>query len=148
MTENYLSQIQYKRINKKLYFNLNDIKKYLIDDLDIILVKLNYYDVNDKLYEKEYIDIYLLILLIAFSNDFRTYQYKFYLVSSTTEKISEIFNPDLCLDRLRSLKYKRGYNDSYKFNKAVESNTTYSVKEMIYEEINNSHNIDSFRQII
>ena len=150
MKEDYLSYIKMCTFNNKIHFKLSDIKNYLIDDIDVILVKLNYFGIEDKMFSGEYIDAYSLILLIAFSNDFRTYKYKFYLCSSAVEKLSEIMNPELCIDRSKALQYKKGYDDSYKYigKRKSSGKNNMAFNEIVKEEINNSLNIDAFRQII
>jgi len=150
MKEDYLSSIMKHNINKRAHFKLQDVKNCLIDDIDKIIYKLNCFGINTNIIEKEYIDIYSLILLIAFSNDFRTYKYKLFLCSSTVEKLSEIINPDLCIDRCKSLKYKKGSYDMYNYTSKSANiyNKNTSFESIVKEEINNSLNINTFRHII
>ncbi len=144
--QDYISKIKVKKYNERIYFNINDIRIYIIDDINSIIDKLESININIKIKDLDYIDFYTFILLIAFSNDFRTYEYKFYLISSTIEKISEIIDPDLCSDRRMSIKYKKGFFNSYKLTNINNSNT--SFKDILLEEINNSININNFKQII
>lgn len=150
MKEDYLSSIIKYIINKKIYFKLSEIKNNLIDDIDTIAYKLNCFGINSNIFDNEYIDTYTLILLIAFSSDFRTYKYKLYMGSSTIEKLSEIINPDLCIDRYRSIKYKKGCDDLYNYtSKRINMcNKNISIESIVREEINNSLNINTFRHII
>ncbi len=147
MNDDYLSMINYKKYNNRYYFNLNDIKNYLIDDLSIILAKMDYFNIDTTIFNREYIDLYYLLLLITYSNDFRTFKYKFFLIGSSIEKIAEINNPNLCIDRCNSLKYKKGYYNQYKF-KSKSTSSFKSFKDIIYEEINNSILLDNYRFII
>ncbi len=141
--------IKTAKYNNRIYFNMKDIRSKLIDDLEIIIVKLEYFNINIKVYDKEYIDMYSLVLLITFSNDFRTYKYKFFLCSSTIEIISQIKNPDLCIDKAKSLRYKRNINECFNFKqKDKHIDTEKTFKDIIIEQINYSLNTDAFRQII
>ena len=149
MNEDYLSLIKTRITSRSIYFNMSDIKTNLIDDLDIILAKLDFFELDTDAFNKEYIDLYLFILLIAFSNDFRTFKYKFYIISSTLEKINEINNPSLCIDRAASLKYKKGYYGSYKFITKNSSNYAgMSFKDIIYEEIERTKLIEKYNESI
>lgn len=150
MKEDYLSSIIKCTINRRIHFKLSEIKNNLIDDMDTIKYKLNCFGINSNMFDKEYIDIYSLILLIVFSCDFRTYKYKLFMCSSTIEKLSEIINPDLCIDRCKSIKYKKGCNDLYNYtNKGINiNNKNISFEGIVKEEINNSLNINTFRHII
>lgn len=150
MKEDYLSSVKKYTINNRTHFKLSEIKNNLIDDIDTIKYKLNCFGINTNILEKEYVDIYSLILLIVFSCDFRAYKYKFFMCSSTIEKLSEIINPDLCIDRCRSIKYKKGYKDKYNYtnNKISSGDKNLSFEDIVREEINNSININTFRHII
>ncbi len=150
MKEDYLSNIVKYIINKRIHFKLIDVKNNLVDDIEKIIFKLNSYGINTNIIEREYIDIYTLILLIVFSNDFRAYKYKLFLCSSTIEKLSEIANPDLCIDRCKSLKYKKGSYDLYNYTskRTNINNKNVSFESIVKEEINNSLNINTFRHII
>ena len=65
MKEDYLSSIMKHTINKRVHFKLLDVRNSLIDDIDKIIYKLNCFNINTNIIEKEYIDVYSLILLIV-----------------------------------------------------------------------------------
>jgi len=148
MNFDYLSEIRNKSINGRTFYNTYDIRKYLIDDYDDAVDKISYYNLNIANYNNEYIDLYSLILLIAFSSDYRTHKYKFYLTRCTIEKLRELINPELCIDRANTLKYKKKENEAYKYNSKISISDKKDIYKIILDEINFSLNTNLFRQII
>ena len=68
--EDYISKIRTTKIKDKLYYNVRDIKRYIIDDYDIIVEKLSYYNLDSLFHSKECIEFSLFLLLLSFSNDY------------------------------------------------------------------------------
>ena len=138
----------------KWYYNLEDLVKYfkitdfktaannfILNDYMPIEIETKKICINYVKYL--FLDNENFIKLIIIINNKRTKIYKEYLYKIMIERISEIKNPELAIDRTKTIYYKKGLEVKYYFYKSeyvkkdfLIDNTIKTNEELFYEDLN------------
>ncbi len=136
------------------YYNFNDIMNYFdINDYKVsgnMLILNTYmpYNIYLKKICINYIRYYFfdnenLIKLIILINNDKTSIYKKYIYKLIIERTSEIINPELAIDRVKTIYYKKGIEvkyfiqkNEYLKNEYLINNKILSNNELFKEDIN------------
>lgn len=140
-----------KVIQNKVYYNIYDVKKHLIIDYDEVISKIKKLGINYKNLISDYIDTYTLVLLIICSESSITLKYKKYIIFCVLEKLSEIKNPTLGIDRLNTICFKKNTCNKFSFKTKNELSSVVrkekQFSDVLNEEIDLSCNMELIRQL-
>lgn len=148
---NILNNVEIINKKGKTYFNLDNIKDSLITDFMSVRKKMLLMGLDVSRLIHPYIDTYTFMIIILLSNDESIYKYKYFFVYASISLLNELINPDIAIDKAKSIFYKQGIDLEYSYkkkNKLFTNNGKNNyLKNMINEEIKNSLDIDTIRQL-
>lgn len=138
---------------KQWYYKLDDvikyfdIKNYKITNGNLILdyympFKIEVKKININYVRHLFLDNKNFIKLMIISNNKNTTVYKEYLYKIMTERINEIINPELAIDKVKTIYYKKGlevkyyfYKSEYVKNDFLINNKIKNNNELFYEDL-------------